>query len=547
MSESEVAIAVRPGGLPRPRRGDAQLVGVAPYSRPMRRMVQVWQLTDPLGNPFSEGFPSASLCRLLAAEQGRSGGDLRFFHRDGAETLLEPVGDTPRPHLLLHRVRRDNLPSEVDGAGRVSNLSIPDPNGLVEATNLIFYPRNIVMVVYNHDGPRVRRFSEWLQGRLGVELGLRPVYREDAVDLINSMERITAIELALPAELADGLDPDGDDDVAAALGAVARLTDGGAAKVTFSVGRHRPPSARARLRDAARRLVRRQDISRFSTARITGYLPGDSEPTVLNLVEDQLVAQRQVEAVSSRDRRISHASARAACDDTFDVFKQQIESVVEPLPTATMRLPTALRPVQAVNPHPSGPGGTTARDLRTPLAPATVGEPSHRRPVGSRGSVPGALAASGRVGLIRDLTPDTRRAVYQTAATLSGTLLGLVLTSISVLNTLLRADLEQLTAGRMRPKTQRRAGSLFFSAVRALGVALLVFLALLVTDTGPAPVATTAAPVKFQGSGLAQALAAGVVLMLVSASPGSAGCCPACWTSARAPLDQPVPSRSVTR
>lgn len=122
------------------------------------------------------------------------------------------------------------------------------------------------------------------------------------------------------------------------------------------------------------------------------------------------------------------------------------------------------------------------------------------------------LCLRSQVSLVRGLAPDTRRALYQTAATLSGTLLGLVLTSISILNTLLRADLEQLTEGRMKPRTQRRAGSLFFSAVRALGVALLVYLALLILDTKPGPPPTAAR----LGGQLAQALALAIALLLVS-------------------------------
>ncbi|MCW2672974.1 MAG: hypothetical protein JWP14_1563 [Frankiales bacterium] len=122
----------------------------------------------------------------------------------------------------------------------------------------------------------------------------------------------------------------------------------------------------------------------------------------------------------------------------------------------------------------------------------------------------GLILLSDQVTLIRELVPDTRRAIYQTAATLSGTLLGLVLTSISILNTLLRADLEALTGGRMRPRTQRRAGTLFFSATRALAVALLAFLTLVIVDTKPAAGKTAS------GSVVAQAVALSAVLVLAS-------------------------------
>lgn len=66
------------------------------------------------------------------------------------------------------------------------------------------------------------------------------------------------------------------------------------------------------------------------------------------------------------------------------------------------------------------------------------------------------------------------------------------------------------------------AGSLFFSAVRALGVALLVFLSLLILDTSSpaAAISPTGSPTspapKAPGDGIAQALALTAVLVLAS-------------------------------
>ncbi|MCW2672973.1 MAG: hypothetical protein JWP14_1562 [Frankiales bacterium] len=311
----------------------------------MLRNVQVWQITDPLGDPLPVRFPSARLFRVLDAERRRKRGNLSCFHRDGTETLLEPITSSPRPQFSLHRVRRENLPSEVDPTGNVTDLSIPGPNGLVEATELVFFPRNVVVAVYNHQGPRVRRLAEWLSLRLDTHISLRPVFRSDAIAIIDSMERFTTIELALPAEMAVDLDPADENDVFAALEASARATDGGAARVVLSVGRHRRASARQRLAEQARSLVRRQDLGRFSTARVVGYLPGESDPTMINLVDDQLVLQREIEPISARDRRLSHRSAREACEETFEHHQAQIEATIPPVPAGDFPMPEKPIPV----------------------------------------------------------------------------------------------------------------------------------------------------------------------------------------------------------
>lgn len=84
---------------------------------------------------------------------------------------------------------------------------------------------------------------------------------------------------------------------------------------------------------------------------------------------------------------------------------------------------------------------------------------------------------------LQRLEPDTRRAVFQTLSTISGTLLGLVLTSISVLNTVLRQPMSGLLESTLHPGRRRAVASLFFAAVRALALALVLNLVALVWDS----------------------------------------------------------------
>lgn len=105
---------------------------------------------------------------------------------------------------------------------------------------------------------------------------------------------------------------------------------------------------------------------------------------------------------------------------------------------------------------------------------------------------------------LQQLAPDTRRAVYQTVSTVTGTLLGLVLTSISVLNTVLKQPVEELTAKKLTPGRKRAVASLFFAAVRALAFGLIGSLSALIFDSD----------VRI-GRAWAQALVVGIVILLV--------------------------------
>ena len=75
---------------------------------------------------------------------------------------------------------------------------------------------------------------------------------------------------------------------------------------------------------------------------------------------------------------------------------------------------------------------------------------------------------------------DTRRSVYQACMTISGTLLGLTVTSISVLNNLIQKFIKDFPYFVKEKEIAGRISILFFSAVKGLAFGVLVFLFALV-------------------------------------------------------------------
>lgn len=83
----------------------------------------------------------------------------------------------------------------------------------------------------------------------------------------------------------------------------------------------------------------------------------------------------------------------------------------------------------------------------------------------------------------QEVAPDTRRALYQTVTTITGTLLGLTLTSVSILNTALQRETSTLTPWTGASPMRGTIASMFFGSVRALGIGVVVGLVALVGDS----------------------------------------------------------------
>lgn len=308
----------------------------------MERWVQVWQITDPVGDPLPYRFPAHRVRDVVSAAQSANE-DLYSIDRDATVTLMESFSGT-RPHLALHTIRRVNLPSE-DANGRIVDLSINEAHGLAEGTHFLFCPRNVVVCLYNHQGPRIKRLGSWLHDRLGLDVSFVPLLRADTWAVVEQMRTITAVEVSIPAAQARALEPppDNDDDLLTALRASGDASQSGSLRVSWTVGRGRDRMPQSRMRGLAESLFR-LDKRGFKVAKIHGRLEGVKAPVPVDLIEDQLVTRRTVDPERQRSRRISTASAYEAMDDTYDSFRDQIQTAVDPVPDTRITVPDRLIP-----------------------------------------------------------------------------------------------------------------------------------------------------------------------------------------------------------
>ncbi len=297
----------------------------------VERLAQVWLITDKDGQELGHRFPSSALRRLVKGAQAAGEDSYHVDARDGVRTLLHPFTGRD-PHFALYSIRRENLPAE-EAAGRIQPLSIPQTSGLAEGTHFLFMPRNVVICLYNHHGPRIRRLGAWIKDRVDIEVGFVPLYRTDTWDLVDRMQRITGVEVSVPAGQLVGLQSQPDATSGGLLGtleAAAAAGDGrGTISLRMSVGRGQAQMHQSVLRRLATQLLGMEKHG-FTAARIVGKNEFN-HTTAIDLLHEQLVSRRTVEAESSRDHEVSASSAHEEMVRTFEEFRQQIEACTRPV------------------------------------------------------------------------------------------------------------------------------------------------------------------------------------------------------------------------
>lgn len=286
----------------------------------MRRKVQLWRFVDEDGAP-GRPVPVTALHRMLVAADAAAA-DLTYTDAYDYETQLEPVAATGHTgHYLLHRIRAEDLPSQRRG-GRVVELD-PSVDELAEGSHVLMLQRNLVAVLGTGFSPRAGRLAEWMRFRLGWDLWLEPVLRQDVGLILSNLRKITSVEVKILADEARRLDLsgffEGDSDPLGALQTAQRAQQGGIITVGWSVGQGSDAD-----QGWFQRLIDRlhtMDPSRFRAARANVYVEHSESLTPVDFLHDRIVAEVEVDQPPGRQRLLPNDVAYGALQEAWTQFR----------------------------------------------------------------------------------------------------------------------------------------------------------------------------------------------------------------------------------
>jgi hypothetical protein len=303
------------------------------------RRVQFWRINDEFGSPLDFKFPGKRVTKAL--RDADTAGVSRYFDcRDGVGLLAEaPPEDAARPGLALYNRRSVNLPRQ-ERDGVISDLGLDRRANLAEATFVSFFPRNIVGVLYNHQGPAASRLPEYLAGRLGMEVSVSPVFRKDAYEVLARMD-MSKLSIAVDANQAHLL-MGGTNDF---LGGVAQIVDeagnysqGGTVEFSWSVGSRGTLEQRGVIREnihtMALALARSTGLNHFRKAKAEGRDGLSGEGISVDIVNERLVHAIELGDEERGDVAQLTSAAFASVKAAWQASRGFLESEFEEVTTA---------------------------------------------------------------------------------------------------------------------------------------------------------------------------------------------------------------------
>lgn len=285
----------------------------------VQRTVRFYTAMNMQGKPWPGHFPTAEVFKKFDAlwKKSSKAPVLALSGlRDLAALALGTQGKLH--HGVLYMFRRDDWPMIHDVAtGKIIPMNLTGSQEIAEPTYFAFCPRNVLAVLYNHNGPKVTHLCHYLTDRGGVDVDFAPIPHPDVLKAISGAGEVRGIDISIPTSRAKLL-PAGDP-AYREIRALANTSHAEVLHLRWAIDARRQDWAeRDSFTSWAKGFVKAmgQRLDSFSRAVVT-VSPDDAlaEPS-LNLLHESIIMSESVETVPG-SKWIEPEQAREAIGDAY--------------------------------------------------------------------------------------------------------------------------------------------------------------------------------------------------------------------------------------
>ena len=231
--------------------------------------------------------------------------------------------------LRFCRIRRSGLP-QLEQQGNISELQIAANAGLLEPIHIVFFPKNIIGVEYNHYGPRLSRLAPYLYTKSNYaipKVSFNPILRRDIAEQLDQLVDIRLLELQILPSYTN-IVRQIDDSLADALESNGRITDSpDVLKIVAKSSRQGRETSVDKLISPLKNLSLRGDLRENATHfKVRGKRKDTRRVETIDLLKDHLISTKRITCVTDRGRALRYDSAFQAIHEAYDDLIGELES-----------------------------------------------------------------------------------------------------------------------------------------------------------------------------------------------------------------------------
>lgn len=234
---------------------------------------------------------------------------------------------TPPYHLTLGRIRRSSLP-DVEAAGDLAPLEIPEEAGIAEQTHFVVFPdTQIVGEVFNFYGPRISALRRYLKQKFAGtprQLNFEALLRQDVLDQLDQLGEIRVFDLRIRRSFLDQVRRV-DDSLADMFETGIALGEAEEVEVILRPRAYSRTWLSRRLLGVAKRLANtagvREEAGRF---RVTGLNVETAAMEEVDVLRDRYVVEKEIGRRPGRGRALAPRSAFRAIREAYGELRDEL-------------------------------------------------------------------------------------------------------------------------------------------------------------------------------------------------------------------------------
>ena len=182
------------------------------------------------------------------------------------------IEGTTYSRMAFGYIRPDD-DSRIDNRGQLRRALTEQGDGLTEFTYCVFFPDDIVGVIFDAVGPKLKRVAEYIIAKcpeLYDHISFSRLVHEDFISQIDRLGAITNFEIAIhPSQ--SGLFDDIDDTISDALNKLKNLSEGESIQVNISAGRGKNKHFSSKFRETLKKFLNKPlDRATVTRLRLSG-------------------------------------------------------------------------------------------------------------------------------------------------------------------------------------------------------------------------------------------------------------------------------------
>jgi hypothetical protein len=201
----------------------------------------------------------------------------------------------------------------MEQAGTILDLPISSKQNVAEETHMMFFPNNVIGVLFNQDGPRISRLPDYLLRQFNLEVGVRPLLDPDTARNLRDMGFITSIDLSIPVASAALLQAEGSDafETVEALKIMAEQSSGRTLHVKSVLSTKVDTEGSRVWRNFIDHIVPTPALNLFNKFKVHAKSITPDQPSItIDFAEEQLVMRVSVALENDSTRRVKPSSVQ---------------------------------------------------------------------------------------------------------------------------------------------------------------------------------------------------------------------------------------------